>query len=170
MPSAPRDDVRFRESYDAYYGVVLRLLRRLGVNSGDLEDVCHEVFLVFMKRLPEIHDRGRDRAYLFGVAYRVAADFRRLKRHTDRPLDDGRAEPGGNDPAQLYELRSELAHVLASLPDERRSVLVFHELEGLAIPEIAEIVDAPVNTVYSRLRLARVDFERATARLAEARR
>lgn len=166
-PGEPILDARFRESYDAHFSAVLRLLRRLGVDAGDLEDVCHDVFMVFMKRLSEIEDPTKDRAYLFAVAYRTAADFRKLSRHKNQPMPEAGLEPGGAHPEELYALRNDLARALAQLPDDRRAVLVFHELEGLGVPEIAEITNTPLNTVYSRLRLARVDFERVIAEAAE---
>jgi RNA polymerase sigma-70 factor (ECF subfamily) len=50
------------------------------------------------------------------------------------------------------------------MPDERREVFVLAELEQLSVVDIASAVGANVNTVYSRLRAARADFERGVAR------
>jgi RNA polymerase sigma-70 factor, ECF subfamily len=47
---------------------------------------------------------------------------------------------------------------------DQRDVFVFAEIEGLGAREIAAIVGANVNTVYSRLRLARARFETALVR------
>ena len=44
-------------------------------------------------------------------------------------------------------------------------LVVLAEIEGLPAPQIAEIVEAKVATVYSRLRLARARFARAVARI-----
>jgi RNA polymerase sigma-70 factor (ECF subfamily) len=48
--------------------------------------------------------------------------------------------------------------VLDRLPEKKRAVFVLHELEGLAPAEIAEIVDAPVLTVRTRLFYARKEL------------
>ena len=39
--------------------------------------------------------------------------------------------------------------------------MVLHEIEGHAMPLCADILGVPVNTLYSRLRLARRDFTAA---------
>jgi len=43
-------------------------------------------------------------------------------------------------------------------------VLVLAELEELTVPEVAEGLGLKLNTTYSRLRLAREQFERALTR------
>jgi RNA polymerase sigma-70 factor (ECF subfamily) len=55
---------------------------------------------------------------------------------------------------------------LQTLPLEQRAVFVLHELEGLAVADCVAVLDAPLNTLYSRLRLARAAFARAVTRLA----
>ena len=54
---------------------------------------------------------------------------------------------------------------LDSLDIEKRAVFVLHELEDMAAREIAEALGVRLNTVYSRLRLARLEFERAIRRM-----
>jgi RNA polymerase sigma-70 factor (ECF subfamily) len=49
--------------------------------------------------------------------------------------------------------------------EEKAVVFVMAELEGMTVPEIAELVGANVNTVYSRLRTARQEFNQALSRL-----
>ena len=39
------------------------------------------------------------------------------------------------------------------------------ELDGFTMPEIAEMLDVPLNTLYSRLRLARLRFSSTAQRL-----
>jgi RNA polymerase sigma-70 factor (ECF subfamily) len=48
-------------------------------------------------------------------------------------------------------------------------VLVLHEIEEMTAPEIAEILGIPLNTVYSRLRIARIELEQALAPIGGAR-
>ena len=50
-----------------------------------------------------------------------------------------------------YELRDLLNRALQTLPEEQRVVVVLKEYEGLKFREIAEVLDAPLNTVKSRL-------------------
>jgi RNA polymerase sigma-70 factor (ECF subfamily) len=48
-----------------------------------------------------------------------------------------------------------LYRLLGRLAEKKRTVYVFHEIEGLSPAEIAQIVDAPVLTVRTRLFYAR---------------
>lgn len=152
-------DARFSDVYEAQFGPLHRFLRRLGVRPGDLEDVCHEVFLIFHHKIDRIAAGVSDRAFLFGIGARAAADYRRLARHGTIGLDDEDHPVAHAE--DLYRLRADLERALDRLPIERRAVLVMHELEGMTAPEIAQAIAIPLNTVYSRLRLARADFERA---------
>ena len=50
------------------------------------------------------------------------------------------------------QLKGRLAELLGKLSKKRRMVVVLHWVHGYSVPEIAEMVDAPVNTVRDRLR------------------
>ena len=47
---------------------------------------------------------------------------------------------------------------LAALDLDRRAVFLMHDLDGHSMPEIAAVLHVPLNTLYSRLRLAREQF------------
>ena len=57
-----------------------------------------------------------------------------------------------------------LDRLLSELDDAKRVVFVLAEIEEMTLAEIADIVAANVNTVASRLRAARRDFEKALSR------
>jgi len=66
---------------------VWRLLRRLGLDRVQADDVSQEVFLVVVRRLDQI-EPGRERAFLYGVALRAIANARRgLRRRREVPED-----------------------------------------------------------------------------------
>jgi len=54
--------------------------------------------------------------------------------------------------------------ILDGLEEERRVVFVLTELEEFTAAEIAETLGIGINSVYSRLRLARRDFNQALQR------
>jgi RNA polymerase sigma-70 factor (ECF subfamily) len=62
-----------------------------------------------------------------------------------------------------------LSSLLEELDEEKREVFVLAELEEMTVPEISQAIEIPVNTVYSRLRAARLAFEEALARHAARR-
>jgi RNA polymerase sigma-70 factor (ECF subfamily) len=62
------------------------------------------------------------------------------------------------------EALGRLDQALATIDVARRAVLVLHEIEEMTAPEIGRILSIPLNTVYSRLRVARGELEEALAR------
>jgi len=76
------------------------------------------------------------------------------------------SEPRADDLIAISEERSLLMRALHQLDLDRRAVLVLHEWEEQPIPAVAETLEIPLNTAYSRLRLAREDLAAAVKRLA----
>ena len=171
VASAPLDTNRFESLYREHAGYVLFSLRRLGVHERDLEDLAHELFIVVARKLDE-HDPSRPlRPWLFGIAFRVALDYRRSARFRREQLDNDDAEPVDVSPGadQLMEVaeKQRLVHrALDTLRMEQRAVFVLHDLDGTKVPEIATALGIPLNTAYSRLRLAREQFASAVRELA----
>jgi RNA polymerase sigma-70 factor, ECF subfamily len=54
---------------------------------------------------------------------------------------------------------------LAGLPERQRSVLVFHDLDGVEVQELAGLLALPLSTVYTRIRRARRAFADEVTRL-----
>ena len=73
--------------------------------------------------------------------------------------------PSAEDHLEKADLRRLLLEALAALDADRRAVFVMHELDELSAPEIAETLAIPLNTVYSRLRIARERFNVAVERI-----
>jgi RNA polymerase sigma-70 factor (ECF subfamily) len=97
------------------------------------------------------------------------SDLRRSQRRKPtealehEPSDAGRASP--QEAAARGEGHKLLHAVLEALDEEQREVFVLAELEQLSAPEIASALEINVNTVYSRLRAARMSFDAALKRL-----
>ena len=155
------------EAYQRELGYLLASLRRLGVGPSDLEDVVHEVFLVMHRRWQDYDQQRPLRPWLVGIAYRVVAAQRR--RGAREVLVEG-GEPEArdlppDDAAAAGEARSLLLKALAYLPLERRAVLLMHDVDEMPMREIAEQLELPLFTAYSRLRKARKELDVALQRL-----
>jgi RNA polymerase sigma-70 factor (ECF subfamily) len=161
--------MNFRQLYDEQFRFVWRSLRRLGVQESDLPDAVQDTFLVVHRRLPEFEGRSKVTTWLFGICFRVASDGRKrahARRRAGEPLVDMRDERV--DVAAEAEHRQALARLdmlLDELPLEQRAVFTLFELEGMTGDDIAETLEIPLGTVYSRLRLARAAFRQAAARM-----
>jgi RNA polymerase sigma-70 factor (ECF subfamily) len=161
-------DRAFRALYDEHVAFVWRNLRRLGVSEADVDDKTQEVFVVAHRRFMSYEERGHGpRAWLFQIALRVASDARRHRRRHPEQLDGGVAEerqsiePGQANALARREALDRLDRALATIDVGRRAVLVMHEIEEMTAPEIAAALGIPLNTVYSRLRVARGELEAA---------
>ena len=159
-----------REVHERHADFVWRSLQRLGVRSMDLEDQLQEVFLVAHRKLASFDGSSELKTWLFGVCLKVAAAHRR-RAHVRREmatLDGEPPDPGvSDDPEQSAlerEAREELEALLAALDLEKRAVFVMFEVEGFTAPEIANIMNTPIGTVYSRLAAARSELGKAAAR------
>jgi RNA polymerase sigma-70 factor (ECF subfamily) len=150
----------FDDLYDREFAYLWRLLGRLGVPPADLADAVHDTFVIVCRRWKELDPARPVRPWLFGVARKVAAAARRRRREHS---SDGVAEPAA--PAPPHAERDLLWRALAELNDDRREVVVLHDLEGYTGVEIGGMLEIPANTVHSRLRLAREDLAAAVRRL-----
>lgn len=168
--AAHGDNARLSRMVTEHLDAVWRALKRLGVPEPSVDDAAQQVFLVASRKL-DVIDGERERAYLLGVALRVASDVRRtLRRRREVPLEDevSSEKPAGSlPPDEALEQKRGLAllqDVLAALPDDEREAFVLFELEELTQPEVSELLGIPTGTVASRVRRAR---ERIREGLAE---
>ena len=150
----------FRGLFEAEFGYVCRALRRLGVQSSDLEDVAQELFVIVYRSFGDYDSRRALRPWLFSFALRFAANYRRLARNRGHVSDGALRRIPVTSDARM-EARDVVLRALEALDFDRRTVIVMHDLEGFDAKEIAAQLGAPLNTVYSRLRLARADFRAA---------
>jgi RNA polymerase sigma-70 factor (ECF subfamily) len=158
----------FAAVYDHYHASVWRTLVCLGVPPMSLDDAVQEVFLVVHRRLGDPARYGSLKAWIYAIARRVAWHHHRaLERRTRRLalVREGDPPPSPEDELVRSEALEAMARFLDTLPPEQREVFVLAEIEGLGAADIARVVEAPLNTVYSRLRLARSRFEAAARRL-----
>lgn len=150
----------FDAVYDREYPYVWKTLGRLGVPPRNLPDAVHDVFVVVYRRWAELDHSRSIRPWLFGVARKTAASMRRKDREIAVADPEPRPVVAPDNGA-----RELLWRALAELDEDRRLVVVLHDLEGRTGADIAHELGIPANTVHSRLRLARADLVAAVTRL-----
>lgn len=164
----------FRVVFDAEHGYVWNTLRRLGVREADLKDQSQEVFMVIHGLLPDYDPSRPLRPWLFGIAYRIALRYRALARHRREAFEevDDRADaaPRADEQLEAAQRRAMVLEAIESIDLPKRAVFVMSEIDGATMPEIAEALAVPLNTAYSRLRLAREEFAAAIQRIRAQRR
>lgn len=151
--------------YRDHHRLVAYLVRGRGIPSESVEDVVHEVFIAAHRR----RDRCPDddvRHWLLGVTSSVCHSHRRSAARRKPPgvaLPFPAPQP---DPQHQLERKSDveqLEHALEELDPSQREVFVRVELEGVPVTEVAKLAGVKLNTVYSRLRLARRRVDAALA-------
>jgi RNA polymerase sigma-70 factor (ECF subfamily) len=154
--------LRFEDVYREQAPFVWRLLRGMGVPEAAADDATQDVFIIVHRGLGKFDGRNPIRSWLFAIAYRVANNYGRQHRRTRNrePLDDQLKDPAPtpNEAAERTQEMSVLGALLERLSDEKRALLILAEIEGMSIPEIATVTQTPVNTVYTRLRRARIEL------------
>jgi len=156
---APR---AFEDLYGQHFEFVWRNLRRMGVPAALVEDAAQDAFVVVHRRLADLRPEASAKAWLFSIVMRVAHDYRRSQRRKptmSHDMDTATSPARGpfEATAAAQAMRT-LERFLGTLDDDKRMVFVLSELEEMSAPEMSEALGAGVNTIYSRLRIARERF------------
>lgn len=156
--------------YQAHRSFVRQALLRFGVPERDCPDEVHEVFIVVGRKLSSYEWQGALTTWLYGIARRVAAAYRRRAVHRyEQLVEEGQVEtPSAECPyerARCMQARGWVLEILDSMSPEQRAAFTMYELQGLTGREIAERLGIPLQTVFSRLRRARRVYDRHVARM-----
>lgn len=172
---SPAQAERFNALYREHFDFVFRNLRRLGVPSEGVDDALQEVYLVALRRIDDLHEDSSPRAWLFAIAQRVASTSRRTDRRRGHRVELAEAVVGSPAPSALDMVeRAEAGRVLhaflETLNETSRAIFIMTELEQMTAPEISRALSMNVNTIYTRLQVARASFAQVAARVARGRR
>jgi len=129
----------------------------------------HEVFIVAHRRLDDYDGRAAITTWLYHLSRGVVSNWRRGRRREAARLslveEPQNTAPNPEDATQREEAAAFVRNFIASLDRDKRLIFELSEIDGLAMSEVAEIAGIKLNTAYSRLRAARLEFQRAVARL-----
>lgn len=148
---------RFRRLYLEQYGFVWATVRRFGVDPSVVDDAVQDAFVIAYRRMDEFR-ADRSRSWLYGIARRVASNYRRTAARAVRKqraaVEVARSSNSvsGSDGAMEFDV------ILRELPPKDRELFVLAELEGLTGAELSEALHVPLATVYRRLRALRQDM------------
>jgi len=153
----------FRAHVDDVHRIVSRLLG-LGASRADVEDVSQLVFIAIQRALPRFRGESKLSTWIYGVATRVVlTQLRGWRRHRRllAAVSDHIEIADTQTPERSASERQQLARVwkcLMRIKPKKRVVYVMHALEGMSGAEIAEILEIPVATVWTRLHHAKKEL------------
>ena len=162
------------EIVDKHTARVYRLAYRLTGNAHDAEDLTQEVFVRVFRSL-DTYTPGTFEGWLHRVTTNLFLDgARRKQRIRFDALSDERASrlrSSSPSPDMAYadlHFEDDVERALATLPPDFRAAVVLCDVEGLTYEEIAEILDAKLGTVRSRIHRGRAQLRAALAHRAPA--
>lgn len=159
-------DSDFRDSFHRYKDLLYRFAYRMTGSGSAAEDTVQDCFMALWERPGGYHsDRGSMQAYLLGITRKLI-----LKRWSrERKYEFEPAEPPVSLPFDVVSMeRAEaIAAAVQALPPLQREALVLAEYEELSLEEIAQVTNADLAAVKSRLHRARQNLRRVLAPLLE---
>lgn len=160
------DRLAFRKLFERHRSDVARLVYRMVGPRAEIDDLVQEVFVQVHRSLRDFRGDARFSTWLHRVTVNVVLMHRRSVR--SRPVLTEELPPGTLEdessalPDEEADRRKRVAaflELVQEVSEKKRVVFVLHDLEGVSPQEIAEIVDAPVLTVRTRLFYARRELE-----------
>jgi RNA polymerase sigma-70 factor (ECF subfamily) len=152
---APPD--RLASMFDVHHERLYRLARRLAPSKDDALDLVQETFLRAARSLQSIPaGSSLEEAWLVRVLINIRRDQWRKKLIRDHHDKAGPASTP--NPEAAFIAKNMVWQALNILPPRRRAIVVMHELEGLAIPAIAALLDITSITVRWHLSVAKRDL------------
>lgn len=127
-------------------------------SEPDADDVCQDAFVAAMEGIDRCRQPERFGAWLLQIVRNRARDHLRERARKVVPIDGVTLEATGAAPdalAEAADARTRLLAALRALPEDRREVLLLHDLEGWTHREIAGRMGLPPGTVRSHLHHAR---------------
>ena len=179
-----KDKTLFASLVRRYQNRIYNAAYRMLGNKEEAEEVVQETFINLLHNLDKFRHQSTLRAWIFRIAHNLSIDRLRAKKRriaftifSFNPLststkiareedEEKGAMPqiadSGPDPQALIDLKEQskiVQDTLNKLPESQRAVLVLHDIEGLTYQDIADIVDASVGTVRSRLHYGRLKLK-----------
>jgi len=170
------DKISFRKVHEDFRDRILRYLTRM-VGENDAEDLTQEVFAKVSQALKAFRGESQLSTWVYQIATNVALD--KLRRPSPR-RENGQGLPveaiaeseadkdtwTGEEKASTeqrlirQEMNGCIREIIATLPENYRTVIVLSEMEGLRDGEIADILGLSLQAAKVRLHRARARLKK----------
>lgn len=139
---------------DRIFSVCLRIM---GSRDRAL-DAVQDTFLTVFRKAGQFKGKSAVGTWIYRIAVNTCYDhLRKAKRRPADPIPDyyDPADESAEDAVDSAGIRPDIENALQSIPKEFRAAVVLADMEGMSLPEVAEVLGVPVGTVKSRVFRAR---------------
>ncbi len=139
---------------DRVFSVCLRIM---GDRARAL-DAVQDTFLTVFRKARQFKGKSAVGTWIYRIAVNTCYDqLRKAKRRPSEPMPEYHdpADTMAQDEVEAAGIRPDIQAALARIPREFRAAVVLADMEGMPLPEIAEVLGVPVGTVKSRIFRAR---------------
>lgn len=172
----------FEQLFNQYHRGIYNIIFQMVRNDADAADLTQDVFVRAWKSLPRLQSPEAFTSWIYRVATNLTRNW--IRDHgrvrvdsLDQPFGPDEDEGGQRDiadtradPAAVTQTRATqdvVQRAIAGLSDDHRLVVTLHHIEGLAVEDIAGVMNCSVGTVKSRLSRARENLRRKLAGYVE---
>lgn len=152
-----RSEEEVTRAIETYSDTVQRLCLIHLKNQADTEDIFQTVFLKYALCSTVFESPEHEKAWLIRVTLNACKDLlKSFFRSRTVPLDSllEQAAPEAED-------HSEVLQAVLKLPEKYRQVVYLHYYEGYTAPEIGNLLNKNVNSVYTLLNRAKKQLKEA---------
>lgn len=150
--------------YTRYSSSVYSLAMFMLKQEALAEEVTQDIFLnIWTKASSYKAERGEPKSWIMSVAHHRIVDVIRSRRRTQNVTDPGAYDRLETLPSSRISTEEEverriereyILEALNTLPPEQREVIMLAYFEGYSQSEMAKILNQPLGTVKTRVRLA----------------
>lgn len=140
------------ELYEPVHGSFERFCKARSYGVCDFNDLMHDTLIIAFEQFDDLKNREAFLSFLFGIANKVHANFRRK----NKPLTFSDIKGVENTQDHSFSVdknfqHDELYEALNKLTVEYRTSIILFEIAGFSLKETAEIQDCTVDAVKQRL-------------------
>jgi RNA polymerase sigma-70 factor (ECF subfamily) len=165
-PASIAAPLTVEQLFRRHHGTVMRVVRRMlgpRASQADIEDVTQQTFVAAQRSIERYRGDSAPTTWLCGIAAHVVLMHLRSWRRRTRALESffehwTATAPSSIDLEERYGHRQDLERVwrcLEKIKPDKRIVFVLFEVEGMSGAEIAQALEIPAATVFTRLHHAR---------------
>lgn len=147
-------------------GMIRAARSLMGSTHADLDDVLQQSLIGLVQALPSFRSECSPAHFASRIVTRTAlAARRRTAIRGDRQDDSIEPDAFAVDPSQAEALEAErrrhaVRALMEKLPEEQAETLALRVVLGFSLEEVAEATGVPLNTVRSRVRLAKTALKK----------